>query len=561
MPEISIEELQADVQAYIDAGGNRSAAAKARGLPRMTFNDRLKSAEIRLGIKLGKVADGRIEEVKVEVWPLPAEGKVNRYIFTSIQNNTYLHPAWTNLKAYADWLADYETTESARFSVGTYSYALDAYGAKAVKRGAWKPTGDLWYAPEVTEYILDTTVELAPGLVWCGEMNILPTTRHPLSGLETYHGRKSNIVPHAKVAMESVPSMAHEGTKFNWSTGTITQRNYIQKQAGIKAEDGHCYAGILVEVDHEGNWWVRQLHIDANGTVYDVGPSGIKTTGGVRISGGQVIPGAPVEAITWGDIHTAEMEPWVRDLGWGKPAKGDQEASWGMLDWLHPKRQVMHDIFSMRSRGHHEMKDFHALYTKHVAGQESVEGEIKETARFLTDSWREWCETVVVPSNHDRHLDRWLNDEDPRKDPLNARYHMRLQHALLESIDRGAKGFNILEWALREQGVPQAVHFLVLDQSYVICREIDGGIECALHGDLGPNGARGSTRNLAKLGRAVNKGHDHTAAIRDKVYSTGACSLSFAYMKGPGAHSISHIVTFENGTRQIVTMWEGRWRA
>lgn len=87
------------------------------------------------------------------------------------------------------------------------------------------------------------------------------------------------------------------------------------------------------------------------------------------------------------------------------------------------------------------------------------------------------------------------------------------------------------------------------------------GIECGLHGDLGPNGSRGSTRSLKKLGRPANKAHDHQATWMDDTLSAGACSVRFPYMKGPGAHSISHIGTFENGARQILTFWAGKFRA
>lgn len=554
------EELKKDVEAYIKAGGNKSAAAKARGLPRQTFQDRLRMAESKLGIALGKVADGRIEQAEHEVRPLPPEGCVARYIFSSVQNNTYLHPGWVNLKAYADWLnllSDGEGQDSCEFIVGTYSYALDAYGAKAVKRGTWKPDSDgPWYDPEIVEYIRDTQIELAPGLVWCGQMNILPTVRNPLSGYETYNGRKSNIIPHAKIAMESIPSMPDEGTKFNWTTGTITQRNYIQKNAGIKAEEGHAYGGLLVEVTSKGDWYVRQLHIDGNGSVYDVGPTGYR---GVKVVGGEVrdLQGKGVESITWGDIHVAEMEPWVRTLGWSGGEGQD-----GMLETLHPRYQILHDIYSHRARSHHEIKDFHAMHRKHVRGQDSVEGEIKQCANFLDLAVRPWCTTVVVPSNHDRHLTRWLNDEDPRKDVANARYHIHLQAALLSATERGDRDFNILRYAVEEAGAPKkGIRWLYEDESFVLCKDVDGGIEQGLHGDRGPGGSRGSTRGLTRLGRAVTKGHDHTAAIRDNVYSVGACSLSFEYMKGPSAHSISHVVCFENGRRQMITMWDGKWRA
>jgi hypothetical protein len=45
----------------------------------------------------------------------------------------------------------------------------------------------------LARYINDDAVELALVLVWCGEMNILPTAANPLTGLNDYNGRKSNI--------------------------------------------------------------------------------------------------------------------------------------------------------------------------------------------------------------------------------------------------------------------------------------------------------------------------------------------------------------------------------
>jgi hypothetical protein len=83
-------------------------------------------------------------------------------------------------------------------------------------------------------------------------MNILPTAVNPLAGLETYTHRKSAIFPHAKVALRSIATMQGEGTKFNYTTGTVTLKNYIQKKEGIKAEHHHRYAALVVEVNHDG---------------------------------------------------------------------------------------------------------------------------------------------------------------------------------------------------------------------------------------------------------------------------------------------------------------------
>lgn len=488
--------------------------------------------------------DGKVHAMKSKKFKLPRRGHIKRYLLTSIQNNTHLHPGYENILSYCEWL-DGLPKASCQLIVGTYSYQLAAYGAKAVKRGHNKAKVDeeLWYAPEVLEYVQDKSIELAPGLVWCGEQNILPTTRHPLSSFEDYNGRNSNIVPHAKIAMESVASMADEATKFNYSTGTITQRNYIQKRAGILAEQKHAYGAALVEVDSAGNWWVRQLHLDSNDVLMDVGPDGYS---GVEVRDGWVEAKPVVEGIYWGDVHASELENWVRELAWGPG---------GMLDCTKAQWQFMGDLLSMRSRTHHEIGNFHRSYQKHVDSEESVEDEVQLTADFMHDATRDWCNLVVVQANHDRHLDRWLNEADFRADPVNAKYFLELQWQVLDAIDRGDRHFNIMEWSLNQAQAPK-VKYLRTDESCVVA-----GIENGLHGDLGMNGSRGSTRGLTKLGRGLNKGHDHTAAIRDGVYSAGACSLSFGFMMGPNSHSISHIVTYANGKRAIITMWNDKWRA
>ncbi|MGH7175145.1 MAG: hypothetical protein ACREGR_02175 [Minisyncoccia bacterium] len=559
--EVTDAELHKDIDAYHQAGGNRSEAGRLRKLKRTTYNDRLVMACKRFGITLGKVVDGQIDYVKAAQKKLPPKGGVKRYILTSAQNNTHPHEeGLRNILAYTAWL-DCFAKSSCEFMVGTFSYQIDAYGAKAVKRGAYDPKRsreNLWYSPELMPYICDDSVQLAPGLVWCGEMNILPTAVNPLLRLDDYNGRNSNVVPHAKFAMDSIASLPDEATKFNYTTGVITLRNYIKKRAGIIAERAHCYGAILVEVDDAGNWFVRQLQVGDKGEVYDIGPAGYR---GVKIAGGQVeaIPvtvknGSVLEAIVWGDIHTAEMELWVRELGWGDG---------GMVDQLQPRKQFLHDIFSMRARGHHEIKNFHKTYQKMVDGEGLVQDEIQITADFLREVDRPWMESVVVRSNHDRHLDRWLNEANPNLDPPNARYFMELQGALLKSMDEGNRDFSVLEYALRqaEGGIPADILFLAEDQSYVICKSASGGIECGLHGDLGPNGAKGTTRSFRKLGRPANKAHDHTAAINWPVFSGGACSLDFPYMKGPNAHSVSHIANFVNGARQILTFWNGKFRA
>src|SRR6266702_1639142 len=109
--EVSVEELKKDVEAYMATGGNRSAAARLRSLPRNTYRDRLEMAQKKLGLQLGKIVDGRVDYTKAEKRKLPKGKSVARYIVSSIQNNTHAHPGFKNLEAYADWLRSFGTCE------------------------------------------------------------------------------------------------------------------------------------------------------------------------------------------------------------------------------------------------------------------------------------------------------------------------------------------------------------------------------------------------------------------------------------------------------------------
>ena len=83
-----------------------------------------------------------------------------------------------------------------------------------------------------------------------------------------------------------------------------------------------------------------------------------------------------------------------------------------------------------------------------------------------------------------------------------------------------------------------------------------------MHGHLGANGARGGANGFAKMGRKANVGHSHSAGIHDGIYTAGTSSdLDLRYNSGPSSWSHSHIVTYPNGKRAIITIWKGRWRA
>jgi hypothetical protein len=196
------------------------------------------------------------------------------------------------------------------------------------------------------------------------------------------------------------------------------------------------------------------------------------------------------------------------------------------------------------------------MFEKFVNGEESVDDEASGTARLLQIMERPETLTVVVQSNHDDHGSRWLDEANFRHDLKNAEYFLEAQLERVRTIRRG-ESWSFLKWAMLRAGCPQTVRFLNPDESFVLCKG-SHPVQCGLHGHLGPNGSRGSTANLSRLGSRVNKGHSHEAAIRDGVYSAGTLALVQHYNFGPTTWSLSSILTYANGKRAIVMERAGK---
>lgn len=526
------------------------ATAKELGISRSSVKRKLANTELN-----GKpMWGGAVLGTETEVKPLPPEGEVYRYILTSAQNNTKVHDGvWANLKALSRFY-------HAPIMVGRFTYNQNAYGKLSVKPGTDKPKiVQLAYDKKVLPHIVDNRVELGKGLVWCGEMNTLPTAVNPLAGFETYSGRKSAIFPHAKMIMRSLPTMQGEGVKLNFTSGTVTQKNYIQKREGLKAEFHHIYGAVLVEVDSNGNWWVRQLN-------YDQGTDSIQDLQ-VVVQGGKVVnQAASIEAITYGDLHGVWADPEAIKL------MQDE------LDTLRPKRQYFHDIMEGAAFNPHQRhyRTNHEKFHTWLRGYHVLENELLDTAKILDSFERDFSEMIVVDSNHDDvWLKRWLREHCHKVDPPNAEVYLDLDAYLYkqvrnnvtveESRARTAKptmvrDVQVLAYAIKKFGkLKSNIKFLRADESSLTCnRKIENG----MHGHLGPNGRRGTPENLSKIARRMNTAHTHSAGIYDGLYVAGTNAyLRWDYAKGPNSQTQSDIFTYPNGKRAIITKYNGKWRA
>ncbi|URC15237.1 DNA transfer protein [Paraglaciecola Antarctic GD virus 1] len=465
------------------------------------------------------------------------------FILTSAQNNTHIHSKfWASLQECA-------RHRNAEIIVGTYKYNMNGFQNNKDE--------DIWYDPKIRGNIIDKPIILADGLIWCGELNVLPTAVNPISGLNNYTGKDSCVIPHAKVQLESVPSAKHAETKMIYTTGSVTQSNYIQMKAGQKGAHNHIYGALLVEVDTDGTWFARQLIADSkSGEFYDL--DHYYEPNITRYS-------QSILAINWGDIHIEKMEDHVGRCSFGVGLLGEDKLPYktndeNMLDELKPKYSFFNDVIDFKVRNHHNRKDPLFKIKMHIDKTEEVDFGLKQVGALLLHSHRDFCQQVIVNSNHDAALKKWAVECSWSEDPPNAEFILDCQLNLVRAVKAKDKEFCLFEYMCKTltDGV-NAAKFLKLDESFVIGGE--NGIECGYHGHTGSNGARGSVQSYRTAGVRYNIGHSHSAGIKDGVYVAGVtASMDLGYNVGLSSWSQSHIVTYDNNKRAMVTIKNGKFR-
>jgi hypothetical protein len=161
---------------------------------------------------------------------------------------------------------------------------------------------------------------------------------------------------------------------------------------------------------------------------------------------------------------------------------------------------------------------------------------------------------IVIWSNHDEFIRRYLMSSDYRRDHQNASFILRLELEVYTAIEEG-RDPDVYEKALNSV---TAEVYSNDDDSLVI-----EGVDFTRHGHTGNNGSRGSVAQFAKSGAKTSTGHSHAAWIIAGASSAGTCSkLDLGYNKGFSSWSHTQTVTHKGGKRQQVTCnaETGLWR-
>lgn len=345
---------------------------------------------------------------------------------------------------------------------------------------------------------------------------------------------RSAVFGHPQLAMRTVATPQHRLPKILYSSGAITERAYSDTLAGDQADFHHSVAAVKVEIRGK-RFHLRELTWDG-GRFIDLDRQ--YTERGISKA-------PPPSALVLGDIHVGLGDAEVDRAIFGEG---------GIVSALKPRRVFLHDTFDGRAVNHHER---HNRLLRAARATNSVAAELADVAAFLERAAGVFPEVNVVASNHDEFLDRWLRAGD--YEHLDAKLHHWLSWKVLDEYDRTGAFPMALETALRHlHKVPRNVRFVGATESY----QIDG-IEYAMHGHRGPNGARGSIRNLSQIGCKSVVGHNHSPGIFQGVYQSGVgpTRLSHGYNDGaPSGWLHTQVAGHANGMRQMIHVIGDKWR-
>jgi hypothetical protein len=465
---------------------------------------------------------------KPSIFKRPIRQGVQTFIITAAQNATPIHE---------DFWACLQTARK----------ALDAellvvplrYKNPTSRWTASQANEEIWDVA-VRNYLYNTRLRLNKNLVLLGDIKTQPTATNPVEGFESITGGESAILAHTRLQLRSVATPANKMAKIVTTTGACTVANYTDSKAGKKGEFHHALAAIIVEID-SGIFHMRHVHYDTKSKSF----TDLET----RYTVGGVVRAPRPLALVMGDTHVDFVDPEV------------VEATDEMIAMLEPELLVWHDLLDGYScNPHHIGNPFNAA-AKRDSGMGDVKAEVMRAIEHVRAKTPDDCVSVVVSSNHDNFLGRWIINNDWREiDPINHDFYLETALMMRRGTKMGTGGTQTPNpfkyWLERELKDNDKFDCLGGDESYVA-----GGVELSLHGDRGPNGARGSARNLRRIGVKTIVGHSHSPAIEEGCYQVGTSTrLRLEYNGGPSSWLNCHCLLHADGKRQLITIVGGKWR-
>ena len=393
-------------------------------------------------------------------------------IITAAQNDTPVHKqAFQSLETYAQKLGAELIVLPIKYNKKAFSAAVES--------------ADETFAVEVLPYFEPEPFTVHNAVVY-SNCHILPTAKYPVNAaIDLNDGERYSIVASPKIQQKELPRLQGQSPMTCLTTGAITIPNYLQSRAGSVAEKSHKIGAILLTGGIATN-----LEYDKTlGWAYNY------------------------QAIVLGDIHAEQLD-------------GDAfERALNLINLHDIRSVVLHDLFDCLCLNEHERyNDTHNL----IYQDRTIKNDL-DCAKYTLERIEaipSVKEILVVRSNHDDMLNRWLQDEryNPRHDLKNIVKYHELQAQRYQYIQERYEEPNMLELALDYKHA----RFLDLNTSVKLF-----GVEIANHGHKGVNGSRSG---LQKTGQKMIIGHSHTSGRIDDFVQVGCtCKLQQGYNAGGGS--------------------------
>lgn len=341
---------------------------------------------------------------------------------------------------------------------------------------------------------------------------------------------RSIIIAHSKQAFTSVPNRIGEHPHLLYFTGCITKPNYADNRQGRVAKQNHVQGGCIVEIVDNKDFHIRNFQCDIENGFADEG---------CYYKGSNV---SKIKSdIVLGDIHC------------GSESKEAIESSKQMIKEFQCKKVYLNDLFDARSVSHHEDRDLYSKYNRPVH-QQSLQSELDYLGNFLINFYKdiEHSELIVVPSNHDHFVSRWLTEGRFVFDsPKNAKLGAELFSHYLD-------GENPIEYYLRSRGFLKKIKIKFF---YFTDEIVSYGYDIH-HGHKGVNSPKGSIKAFDKCYGKNASAHTHQPKKdKNSVVAGTNCSLDQHYIIGTGSSWLgSNILLYENNTDQSIHIIEGKYK-
>lgn len=477
--------------------------------------------------------------------------KKKRFIITWAQNNTPVHEKFLrNIEAYAK-----KVNADIHIIAGRYQNPTSIFS----------DSEEVWH-PRVAKYLDAARHDVHKYLSIMSDVKVQPTATNPMTGMQGMSGINSCVFGSPKVQMEMIPVLEGCSAKMMMTTGACTISNYTDSKAGKKGEFHHTLGFVIIEIKNDEIFFSRQVTATDDGDFIDLyssvefigkeeamefptvsdklewinnnfGSDPIEITGATKIT-----KISNIEAIVLGDLHYGHEDPKV------------MKATFSLLDNLKPEHVVLHDVFDGNSISHHEMKDPFAQYRKEVRKTNSLKDEIKYMLEGL-EKFKKFKNVVIVRSNHDDFIDRWLKNNDWRKLPTyaNSLEYMEFSRILLQQYAESDEVKGVIPELINRK-FPKYIT-LSRSDSYIV-----NDWELAQHGDIGSGGSRGSLEQFRKLNTKIIIGHSHSPGRKDGAMQVGTSTiLRVGYNVGASGWLQSHVIIHKNGKAQHINFIKGEY--